>query len=117
MIFQTMSLETVSHNPKIWALMAECQEQETRRSRQETMQMQAVMAKLTRRDFLKLAAVSMASFPRGAMASERKPNVLFIAVDDMNDWVSYLGGYAGRVHTPNLERLAKRGVSFTNAHS
>ncbi len=27
-------------------------------------------------------------------ASE-KPNVLFLAVDDMNDWVGFLGGYDG----------------------
>ena len=40
-----------------------------------------------------------------AMAQER-PNVLMISVDDMNDWPSILGGYAGKVHTPDLERLA-----------
>ena len=51
-----------------------------------------------------------------AMAQER-PNVLMISVDDMNDWPSILGGYAGKVHTPDLERLAKRGVNFTNAHT
>jgi len=72
---------------------------------------------MKRRDFLKLAALSMASLTRTAKASDNKPNVLFIAVDDMNDWVSYLGGYAGKVHTPNFDRLARRGVSFTNAHS
>ena len=47
-----------------------------------------------------------------AVAAER-PNVLMISVDDMNDWTSVLGGYAGKVHTPNLERLAKRAVNFT----
>lgn len=45
-----------------------------------------------------------------------KPNVLFIAVDDMNDWVGFMGGYPGKVHTPNIDRLARRGVAFTNAH-
>ena len=44
-----------------------------------------------------------------------KPNVLFIAVDDLNDWVNCMGGRKG-VHTPNLDRLAGRGVLFTNAH-
>ncbi len=72
---------------------------------------------MKRRDFLKFAALGMASLPLAARTSERQPNVLSIAVDDMNDWVSYLGGYAGKVHTPNFERLARRGVSFTNAHS
>ncbi|GIT04684.1 MAG: hypothetical protein CM1200mP29_00950 [Verrucomicrobiota bacterium] len=45
-----------------------------------------------------------------------KPNVLFLAVDDMKDWVGCLGGYEGKVHTPNIDRLAKRGVLFSNAH-
>ena len=44
-----------------------------------------------------------------------KKNVLFIAVDDLNDWVNCMDGRAG-VHTPNIDRLAKRGVLFTNAH-
>ena len=45
-----------------------------------------------------------------------KPNVLFLCVDDMKDWVNCLGGYEGKVHTPNIDRLAERGVLFTNAH-
>ena len=45
-----------------------------------------------------------------------KPNVLFLAVDDMKDWVNCLGGYEGTVHTPNIDRLAARGTLFTNAH-
>ena len=47
----------------------------------------------------------------------RKPNVLFIAVDDMNDWTAGLRGYSGKVHTPNLQRLAKMGIEFVNAHA
>lgn len=43
-----------------------------------------------------------------------KPNVIFIAVDDMNDWITPLGGFKG-IKTPNLERLASMGVTFTNA--
>jgi choline-sulfatase len=43
-------------------------------------------------------------------------NVLFLAVDDMKDWVNCLGGYAGTVHTPHIDRLAGRGMLFTNAH-
>ncbi|MEO1824115.1 MAG: sulfatase [Roseibacillus sp.] len=43
------------------------------------------------------------------------PNVLFIAVDDLRDWVGHLGGYPG-AKTPNIDRLAKRGVSFTRAY-
>ena len=44
-----------------------------------------------------------------------KPNVLFIAVDDLNDWVGVLGGHP-QASTPNIDRLAKRGTLFTNAH-
>jgi arylsulfatase A-like enzyme len=47
--------------------------------------------------------------------AKSQPDVLFIAVDDLNDWVNCLGGRAG-VHTPNLDRLAGCGVLFTNAH-
>ena len=44
-----------------------------------------------------------------------RPNVLFIAVDDLNDWIGCLGGHPQAL-TPNMDRLAKRGVLFTNAH-
>jgi len=44
-----------------------------------------------------------------------KPNVLFIAVDDLNDWIGPLRGHP-QTRTPNLDRLAKRSVLFTNTH-
>jgi len=44
-----------------------------------------------------------------------KPNVLFIAIDDLNDWIGALGGHRQSV-TPNIDRLAARGMLFTNAH-
>ena len=44
-----------------------------------------------------------------------KPNILFIAIDDMNDWVGFLGGHP-QAKTPNMDRLAARGINFTNAH-
>ena len=44
-----------------------------------------------------------------------RPNVLFIAIDDLNDWIGCLGGHP-QVKTPNLDRLAARGTLFTNAH-
>jgi len=46
----------------------------------------------------------------------QRPNVLFIAVDDLNDWVSALNGHP-QSHTPNIDRLADRGVMFTSAHT
>jgi len=44
------------------------------------------------------------------------PNVLFIIMDDMCDWVKFLGGN-NQVLTPNLDRLAARGVVFSNAYT
>jgi len=76
---------------------------------------------ITRRTFLKVFGLgigsmsSVFSFP-GRTSGTGKPNVLFIAVDDMNDWTSWLGGYQGTVHTPNMERLKDRSVSFNNAY-
>ncbi len=45
----------------------------------------------------------------------RRPNVLFISVDDLNDWTGCLGGHP-QAKTPNIDRLAASGVLFTNAH-
>lgn len=50
-----------------------------------------------------------------AAAKSKRPNVLFIAVDDLNDWISVLGGHPQGA-TPNIDRLVKRGVLFRNAH-
>ncbi|MGI9475020.1 MAG: sulfatase-like hydrolase/transferase, partial [Rubripirellula sp.] len=44
-----------------------------------------------------------------------RPNVLFITVDDLNDWVGCLGGNPD-AKTPNLDRLARQSVLFNNAH-
>lgn len=49
-----------------------------------------------------------------SLHGRERPNVLFIAVDDWNDWVGCLGH--GQAITPELDALAERGVLFTNAH-
>ena len=43
-----------------------------------------------------------------AWAKPTKPNVLFIAIDDLNDWVGFLDGHPQAV-TPHMDALAKRG--------
>jgi len=43
------------------------------------------------------------------------PNVLFIVIDDLNDWVGCLGGHP-QARTPNIDALAARGTLFANAH-
>lgn len=52
--------------------------------------------------------------PERAQKKPGKPNVLFISVDDWNDWVGCLGH--DQAQTPNVDRLATRGVLFNNAH-
>lgn len=49
-------------------------------------------------------------------AAPAKPNVLFIAIDDLNDWIGCMGGHP-LVKTPNIDSLADRGTLFTNAHT
>ncbi len=44
-----------------------------------------------------------------------RPSVLMIAVDDLNHWVGHLDRNP-QARTPNIDRLAKMGLSFTNAH-
>ncbi|MFP6828781.1 MAG: sulfatase [Gammaproteobacteria bacterium] len=44
------------------------------------------------------------------------PDVLFISIDDLNDWVGVLGGHPQAI-TPNIDALAARGMLFTNAHA
>lgn len=50
-----------------------------------------------------------------AARSAEKPNVLFIAIDDLRDWVGYLG-HNPQTKTPNIDRLAKMGVAFTRSY-
>ncbi len=53
---------------------------------------------------------------RKAVANGDLPNILFISIDDLNDWVGFLGTHPGN-HTPNFDALAGSGLSFTNAHT
>ncbi len=64
-----------------------------------------------------LAAVLFALLPLSICHSAPvdKPNVLFIAIDDLNDWIGALGGHP-QARTPNLDRLAARSVLFANTH-
>lgn len=59
-------------------------------------------------------AIAMLTAGSSCLGVEQ-PNVLMIVVDDMNDWVGCLGGHS-QVQTPNIDRLAQRGLLFSNAH-
>ncbi|WP_142713467.1 sulfatase [Fodinibius sediminis] len=53
--------------------------------------------------------------PVHAQNSVDRPNILFIGIDDYNDWAGVLETHP-QVITPNIDRLAERGTLFTNAH-
>ena len=48
------------------------------------------------------------------VTSKKQPNVLFIAIDDLNNWLGCLNNYSN-TKTPNIDALASQGVLFTNA--
>lgn len=75
---------------------------------------------MKRREFLRLAGAgaAAAALPRLAFSAEQARgddlNVLFITAEDLRP---FMGCYGDTVaHTPNLDRLASRGVRFANAH-
>jgi iduronate 2-sulfatase len=64
---------------------------------------------------LLVLALAVSWIARPAIAQQpTKPNILFIAIDDLRDWVHYLG--YDQAKTPNLDRLAQRSVTFTHAY-
>jgi arylsulfatase A-like enzyme len=62
-----------------------------------------------------LLIVVLGCTPDLAAAEASRPNVLFLAIDDLNDWIGALGGHP-QAHTPNLDRLLDESVYFSNAH-
>lgn len=74
----------------------------------------------TRRGFLKAAGLGAASiaFSGAAIGARggRKPNIIFIMVDDLGkEWVSCYGGE--EMETPHIDALAAGGMRFENAYS
>ncbi|MGD1893425.1 MAG: sulfatase-like hydrolase/transferase [Cyclobacteriaceae bacterium] len=59
--------------------------------------------------------ICTSTLPTMAQTSAGRPNVLFIAIDDLNDWLGSMGGNPN-AKTPNMDALAARVVLFTNAH-
>ncbi len=73
---------------------------------------------ISRRRFigsLMVGATGLLGTSRSLGKSRPRPNVLFIALDDMNDWIQLLDPKAP-IRTPNIERLARKGVTFTQAY-
>lgn len=77
---------------------------------------------LSRRKFIQVAgavAIGSAVFPVHINAREnkyQKPNILFILADDMGYMDSSLYG-SQYYETPNIDRLARKGMMFTNAYA
>jgi arylsulfatase A-like enzyme len=55
------------------------------------------------------------SFRVSTVNAADRPNILFIAIDDQNDWIGPMGGHP-MAKTPSLDKLASRGTCFLNAH-
>ena len=67
-----------------------------------------------KRTFPFIAAMLIAPLVASQVAAE-KPNVILIICDDLNDYVEGFGGHP-QTQTPNMARLARSGVRFTQAH-
>lgn len=70
---------------------------------------------MNRRRFLPVLAAPL--LRRGASAAQRNdlPNIVIILADDLG--YGDLSSYGGSVPTPNIDRLAREGMRFTDAHS
>jgi len=66
--------------------------------------------------FLRLAALLAVLMP-GLTAGAAQPNIVFILADDLGWADTTLYGHTSLYRTPNLERLAKRGMTFTRAYA
>ena len=72
---------------------------------------------MTRRTLLASAASALPQLASMSAAQPRKnqPNVLFLPVDDMNDWVAGFGGHPQTI-TPSIARIERRGIIFQRAY-
>ncbi len=77
----------------------------------------------TRRDFLKILGIGTvailglpARFAKSLIEQGRKPNVVLIVCDDLNDYLTGMEGHP-QARTPHIARLAQSGVAFRRAYS
>jgi len=75
------------------------------------------MSKTTKKLLISINICILLTAGASTIAAEEKsrPNILFIAIDDMNDWTTVFDE-DNPIQTPNLERLAKRGMFFSKAY-
>ncbi len=77
--------------------------------------MHATLAHATCVSWMLMLVLAQPVMADNLQTDRTRPNVLLIAVDDLNDWVGCLAGHP-QAHTPNLDALAAAGVLFANAH-
>lgn len=70
---------------------------------------------ITKKVFILFAAALPFATTTSFAEEKTKPNVLFISIDDLNDWLGCLDGHPQAL-TPNIDKLASQGVLFSNAH-
>lgn len=64
----------------------------------------------------KIKSIIICCLLSSSIFSQQKPNVVFIYVDDLG--YGDLSCYgANKISTPNLDKLARQGIRFTNAHA
>ncbi|HET6768013.1 MAG TPA: sulfatase-like hydrolase/transferase, partial [Chitinophagaceae bacterium] len=73
------------------------------------------MQKKTTNVFLLLIVLGMNIPAKPQKQQVSRPNILLIVADDLG--YTDLGCYGGEIQTPNIDRLAKRGIQFTNFHT
>ena len=67
--------------------------------------------------FLLLAILALGGVARPAIASEQRPNIIIIRVDDMGYGDPGCYNPQSKIATPNIDRLASEGMRFTDAHA
>lgn len=67
-------------------------------------------------NILRLCTVICLTLATALAAAQEQPDVLFISIDDLNDWVGPLNGHP-QTKTPNMDRLAEQGIVFANAYA
>src|SRR5579871_573557 len=80
------------------------------------------MSRFNRRDFLRTAGLGAAACAMpvamsfGAAASDR-PNIIWIMADDLGYGDLSCLNENSKIQTPNLDRMAREGITFTDAHA